>query len=151
MVHESEGPVAGSVSQNWVCRRAPPGWLKQQLLATVVVLWQLSGRDGGQVGRPARTGAAARCWSFMMVKCRRERVEDCVTMEVEWTMGNNRGMSFFYGWGRVTRRVEFSSSPITKRMSDGASDASTVVSSLCSRRGEELESLRSASAIQLID
>jgi hypothetical protein len=25
IVHESEGPVAGSVSQNWVCRNAPPG------------------------------------------------------------------------------------------------------------------------------
>jgi hypothetical protein len=25
IVHEFEGPVTGSVSQNWVCKNAPPG------------------------------------------------------------------------------------------------------------------------------
>ncbi len=59
MVHESEGPVAGLASQNWVCvdsQRAfgcetsgsrdtctscPPGALKQHVLATTEVFWQL--------------------------------------------------------------------------------------------------------------
>lgn len=36
MVQESEGPLGGFVSQNCVCRRAPPGELKQQESATAV-------------------------------------------------------------------------------------------------------------------
>jgi hypothetical protein len=45
-VHESEGPVGGEVSQNWVWRREPPGELKQQRLAWAVVLWQESSGEG---------------------------------------------------------------------------------------------------------
>ncbi len=42
-VQWSAGPVAGSVSQNCVCSRLPPGELKQQVLATALLLWQLKG------------------------------------------------------------------------------------------------------------
>lgn len=47
--------MTGSVSQNWVRRRAPPGALKQQEsdLETAVVFWQLSGRSEGQDSRAA--------------------------------------------------------------------------------------------------
>jgi hypothetical protein len=51
MVHESEGPVGGSVVQNWVSRSRPPGELKQQEFSTAVVFWQLTGMSGGQEGR----------------------------------------------------------------------------------------------------
>ena len=33
--------MEGELSQNWVCRSSPPGALKQQVLETVVVFWQL--------------------------------------------------------------------------------------------------------------
>lgn len=36
-----EGPVEGFESQNCVCNICPPGALKQQVLATAVVFWQL--------------------------------------------------------------------------------------------------------------
>lgn len=42
IVHESDGPVAGSVSQNCDCSSRPPGLLKQQVSVTLEVLWQLS-------------------------------------------------------------------------------------------------------------
>ena len=45
-VQESSGPVGGFVSQNWVCRRAPPGELKQQRFSWAVVLWQESSGEG---------------------------------------------------------------------------------------------------------
>ena len=51
------GPVEGLVSQNWVCRSWPPGALKQQVLATFVVLWQLNCVEletGHESGVPAR-------------------------------------------------------------------------------------------------
>lgn len=51
MVHESDGPVGGSVVQNWVSRSRPPGELKQQEFSTAVVFWQLTGMSGGQEGR----------------------------------------------------------------------------------------------------
>lgn len=50
MVHESDGPVGGLVSQNCVCSIWPPGALKQHRLSTIVVLWQLMGESLGQVG-----------------------------------------------------------------------------------------------------
>ena len=40
MVQWFEGPVAGAVSQNWVCSSWPPGALKQQVSCTAVVFWQ---------------------------------------------------------------------------------------------------------------
>jgi hypothetical protein len=40
IVQLSSGPVTGSVSQNWVCSRAPPGALKQHRFVWTVVLWQ---------------------------------------------------------------------------------------------------------------
>ena len=46
MVHESTGPVAGSVSQNWVSRSCPPGALKQQVSVTTEVLWHDSSAVG---------------------------------------------------------------------------------------------------------
>lgn len=51
MVHESDGPVGGSVVQNWVSRSRPPGELKQQAFSTAVVFWQLTGMSGGQEER----------------------------------------------------------------------------------------------------
>lgn len=39
MVQLSEGPTTGSVSQNCVCRSAPPGELKQHRSETADVLW----------------------------------------------------------------------------------------------------------------
>lgn len=77
MVHESDGPSAGSVSQNWVSRRAPPGWLKQQLLDTAVVLWQLKGMSDGQDCRSPSAGVA-RC---MAIAARVVRV-DCFAIIV---------------------------------------------------------------------
>lgn len=68
IVHESVGPVTGSVSQNCVCKSCPPGALKQQVSATAVVLWQdntvllVMGQLGGpatalEARRPAPTAA----------------------------------------------------------------------------------------------
>jgi len=34
MVHESLGPTGGAVSQNWVCRKWPDGWLTQHVLTS---------------------------------------------------------------------------------------------------------------------
>lgn len=51
MVQEFVGPVEGELSQNWVCRSSPPGALKQQVLETAVVFWQLVCglvHDGGE-------------------------------------------------------------------------------------------------------
>lgn len=50
--------MAGSVSQNWVCRRTPPGALKQQESLTAVELWQLRGMLEGQLWREARAAPA---------------------------------------------------------------------------------------------
>lgn len=65
IVHESTGPVAGSVSQNWVWRRTPPGALKQQESLTAVELWQLRGTLEGQLWMAARAVPA------MVVRLRR--------------------------------------------------------------------------------
>ena len=56
-VHESVGPVAGSVSQNWVWRSCPPGALKQQRSETEVVFWHDNGvlLVTGQLFGPAAT------------------------------------------------------------------------------------------------
>lgn len=48
IVHESDGPTAGSVSQNCVCTICPPGALRQHV-SNEVVLWQLTGALGEQV------------------------------------------------------------------------------------------------------
>lgn len=46
MVHESVGPVLGLMSQICVCRKRPPGKLKQQLGGALD--WQLIGPLAGQ-------------------------------------------------------------------------------------------------------
>lgn len=55
MVQESVGPVTGSVSQNWVCSRRPPGDSKQQLpeLDLDEDELQLTGESAGQDCTPA--------------------------------------------------------------------------------------------------
>lgn len=62
MVHESDGPVTGSVSQNWTCWKSPPGLLMQQVFVeepeqdrSAVVL----GQDSGVPARVKRTRAAS--------------------------------------------------------------------------------------------
>ena len=54
MVQESEGPVGGEESQNWVWSSWPPGALKQQVSATAVVfmhdVWGLV-QVGGEPAR----------------------------------------------------------------------------------------------------
>ena len=56
MVHDSFGPVAGSLSQNSVSRTSPPGWLKQQVSPGFSVL-QLSSLSAGHSFGPARAPA----------------------------------------------------------------------------------------------
>ena len=58
MVHESEGPVEGAVSQNCVNSTAPPGASKQQRSSTIVVFEQLKGRSAGQMTDDAATEPA---------------------------------------------------------------------------------------------
>lgn len=55
MVQWLAGPVAGFVSQNWVCKSCPPGALKQQVSATAVLLWQLRGKSRQNLEWPAKT------------------------------------------------------------------------------------------------
>lgn len=51
------GPVTGSTSQNWVCRKSPPGELKQQVSVSaalaVELLEQENGADALQVAAAA--------------------------------------------------------------------------------------------------
>ena len=73
MVQESEGPVVGAVSQNWVRRRWPPGALRQQV-SYVVVLWQLKGALAEHatelaMAQRAATAPRRRSRAAMMVFC----------------------------------------------------------------------------------
>lgn len=78
IVHESEGPVAGAVSQNSVSRRSPPGALKQQVSSMTVVFEQLNGKSSGQetdvvaMAEPMTKAASTRATFDNMIDARGE-------------------------------------------------------------------------------